>query len=144
MRRAYDARSVYGACAAAAEVTGNMAVWGSLGRLIWLRPSVAAACAPHRTLISAFRNSNQTDVPSSGCGILSRTLPTNWSLLSVRTKTRGMEYQPSFTKRRRTHGWIRRISTKGGIEVILRRMLKGRKSLTVDRTEADYNRSRFY
>uniref|UniRef100_A0A8C2TFZ4 Large ribosomal subunit protein bL34m n=1 Tax=Coturnix japonica TaxID=93934 RepID=A0A8C2TFZ4_COTJA len=48
----------------------------------------------------------------------------------IRTKARGNNYQPNNRKRKRTHGWIKRISTPAGIEVILRRMLKGRKSLT--------------
>ncbi|XP_068517697.1 large ribosomal subunit protein bL34m [Anas acuta] len=54
----------------------------------------------------------------------------SWSLQQVRLKARGNEYQPNNRKRKRTHGWIKRISTPGGIEVILRRMLKGRKSLS--------------
>ncbi|XP_010892275.2 39S ribosomal protein L34, mitochondrial [Esox lucius] len=53
-----------------------------------------------------------------------------WNYQQVRTKKRGTEYQPKNLKRKRTHGWIKRISTQGGIEVILRRMLKGRKSLS--------------
>ncbi|XP_029929668.1 large ribosomal subunit protein bL34m [Myripristis murdjan] len=53
-----------------------------------------------------------------------------WEYQQVRTRKRGTEYQPKNIKRKRTHGWIKRISTQGGIEVILRRMLKGRKSLT--------------
>uniref|UniRef100_A0A8B9C8F5 Large ribosomal subunit protein bL34m n=1 Tax=Anser brachyrhynchus TaxID=132585 RepID=A0A8B9C8F5_9AVES len=53
-----------------------------------------------------------------------------FSLQQVRTKARGNEYQPNNRKRKRTHGWIKRISTPAGIEVILRRMLKGRKSLS--------------
>ncbi|KAI5624221.1 39S ribosomal protein L34, mitochondrial isoform 1 [Silurus asotus] len=53
-----------------------------------------------------------------------------WHYQQVRTGKRGTEYQPNNIKRKRTHGWIKRISTQGGIEVILRRMLKGRKSLT--------------
>ncbi|KAG7524538.1 39S ribosomal protein L34, mitochondrial [Solea senegalensis] len=48
----------------------------------------------------------------------------------VRTRKRGTEYQPKNIKRKRTHGWIKRLSSQGGIEVILRRMLKGRKSLS--------------
>ncbi|XP_013160107.1 39S ribosomal protein L34, mitochondrial [Falco peregrinus] len=54
----------------------------------------------------------------------------SWNHQQIRTKARGNEYQPNNRKRKRTHGWIKRISTPGGIEVILRRMLKGRKSLT--------------
>ncbi|KAM3937563.1 large ribosomal subunit protein bL34m [Leptodactylus fuscus] len=108
-----------------------MAMWGALGRFITLRAPIPAFCAQHRTFVSLFRGFNQTEVTSSGSGILSRTLPSNLSSLPVRTKKRGMEYQPKFLKRRRTHGWEKRLSTRGGIEVILRRMLKGRKSLTV-------------
>uniref|UniRef100_A0A1A8S7T5 Large ribosomal subunit protein bL34m n=1 Tax=Nothobranchius rachovii TaxID=451742 RepID=A0A1A8S7T5_9TELE len=52
-----------------------------------------------------------------------------WQHQQVRTRKRGTEYQPKNIKRKRTHGWIKRLSTQGGIEVILRRMLKGRKSL---------------
>lgn len=54
----------------------------------------------------------------------------SWQYQQIRTVKRGTEYQPKNIKRKRTHGWIKRISTRGGIEVILRRMLKGRKSLT--------------
>ncbi|KAJ8011297.1 hypothetical protein DPEC_G00056690 [Dallia pectoralis] len=61
-------------------------------------------------------------------GEVFRQLP--WHHQQVRTKKRGTEYQPNNLKRKRTHGWIKRISTQGGIEVILRRMLKGRKSLS--------------
>ncbi|XP_030631523.1 large ribosomal subunit protein bL34m [Chanos chanos] len=64
---------------------------------------------------------------AEGLGIFQQ-LP--WHYQQVRTGKRGTEYQPSNIKRKRTHGWIKRISTRGGIEVILRRMLKGRKSLT--------------
>lgn len=54
----------------------------------------------------------------------------SWQYQQIRTVKRGTEYQPKNIKRKRTHGWIKRISSRGGIEVILRRMLKGRKSLT--------------
>ncbi|XP_062815235.1 large ribosomal subunit protein bL34m [Anolis carolinensis] len=57
-------------------------------------------------------------------------LETPWSCQQIRTKARGNEYQPSNIKRKHKHGWIKRIRTASGIEVILRRMLKGRKSLT--------------
>lgn len=53
-----------------------------------------------------------------------------WQYQQIRTRKRGTEYQPKNIKRKRTHGWIKRVSSQGGIEVILRRMLKGRKSLT--------------
>ncbi|KAE8632565.1 hypothetical protein XENTR_v10001582 [Xenopus tropicalis] len=111
-----------------------MAAMGSLIRLFQIKQAVLPICVQQRTLGILSRTSGMTETHSSswsaGCGILSRALPAHWSLLPVRTKKRGMEYQPKFLKRKRTHGWLKRISTRGGIEVILRRMLKGRKSLT--------------
>ncbi|XP_027767155.1 39S ribosomal protein L34, mitochondrial [Empidonax traillii] len=53
-----------------------------------------------------------------------------WTFQQLRGKARGNEYQPNNWKRKKTHGWTRRISTRGGISIILRRMLKGRKSLS--------------
>ncbi|NXB29030.1 RM34 protein, partial [Eulacestoma nigropectus] len=53
-----------------------------------------------------------------------------WACQQSRGKSRGNEYRPNNWKRKRTHGWIRRISAAGGIAVILRRLLKGRKSLS--------------
>ncbi|KAM9369241.1 large ribosomal subunit protein bL34m [Phaethornis superciliosus] len=77
---------------------------------------------PHRVTLSRlfpFNPSGPGSVPGSP-----------WGLPQLRNRSRGNEYQPNNRKRKRTHGWIRRISTPGGVAVILRRMLKGRKSLT--------------
>lgn len=59
-------------------------------------------------------------------------LPDAWplSLQQARGRARGNEYQPSNIKRKHKHGWVRRLSTPAGVQVILRRMLKGRKSLS--------------
>uniref|UniRef100_UPI0037E78E81 large ribosomal subunit protein bL34m n=1 Tax=Semicossyphus pulcher TaxID=241346 RepID=UPI0037E78E81 len=64
---------------------------------------------------------------AEGSGVFQQ-LP--WQYQQVRTRKRGTEYQPKNIKRKRTHGWIKRLSSQGGIEVLLRRMFKGRKSLS--------------
>lgn len=38
-------------------------------------------------------------------------------------------YQPSNTKRKRTHGYLKRSETKGGLEVLKSRRKKGRWNL---------------
>ncbi|XP_059201118.1 39S ribosomal protein L34, mitochondrial [Centropristis striata] len=102
--------------------TGNLAASGNTHlRLFsnWTLPR--AAVGPQISRCGPL--SSQAE----GSGVFQQ-LP--WQYQQVRTKKRGTEYQPKNLKRKRTHGWIKRLSTKSGIEVILRRMLKGRKSLT--------------
>ncbi|HUU50663.1 MAG TPA: 50S ribosomal protein L34 [Nitrospinota bacterium] len=40
-------------------------------------------------------------------------------------------YQPKKTKRKRTHGFLARMSSRGGVKTIKRRREKGRKRVTV-------------
>ncbi|XP_072296534.1 large ribosomal subunit protein bL34m [Eucyclogobius newberryi] len=74
-----------------------------------------------------FSNAGPLAAHAEGSAIF-RQFP--WQIQQVRTRKRGTEYQPKNIKRKRTHGWIKRCSTRGGVEVLLRRMLKGRKSLS--------------
>ncbi|XP_076837520.1 large ribosomal subunit protein bL34m [Brachyhypopomus gauderio] len=96
---------------------------------------VAYSCGHLRSISSwvmggcSWMDAQQRILPprANGAGVLPSP---PWYQQQVRNRKRGTEYQPNNIKRKRTHGWIKRLSSRGGIEVILRRMLKGRKSLS--------------
>ncbi|KIY74248.1 hypothetical protein CYLTODRAFT_338161, partial [Cylindrobasidium torrendii FP15055 ss-10] len=52
------------------------------------------------------------------------------SLQQLRFKARGNEYQPSQRVRKRRHGFLARLRSKGGRKILERRKAKGRKYLT--------------
>ncbi|RMB89753.1 hypothetical protein DUI87_33768 [Hirundo rustica rustica] len=79
---------------------------------------------------SLLRNPLEPLPKTSNPSVLCRIPVPAWNSQQIRGKARGNEYQPNNWKRKKTHGWIKRIRTPGGIAVILRRMLKGRKSLS--------------
>ncbi|KAM6231869.1 large ribosomal subunit protein bL34m [Spheniscus humboldti] len=93
----------------------------------------AAACPFQLRTASVLSSSLElplrSHLPFEPAGVCPSPAP-SWNRQQIRTKARGNEYQPNNRKRKRTHGWIKRISTPAGIAVILRRMLKGRRSLS--------------
>jgi large subunit ribosomal protein L34 len=50
--------------------------------------------------------------------------------LTIRSVTYGQEYQPSNLKKKRKFGFLQRLKTWGGRNILKRRMLKGRKYLS--------------
>ncbi|XP_078525681.1 large ribosomal subunit protein bL34m [Lissotriton helveticus] len=88
--------------------------------------SRAQRLPPSSSLVSGYPGASERGIFDQSW--FAQLLP--WRMQQVRTRARGNEYQPKNIKRIATHGWLKRISTRGGIEVILRRLIKGRKSLS--------------
>lgn len=65
---------------------------------------------------------------SSGLGAPSTLSP--FALGGVRFRTYGSEYQPSQRVRKRRHGFLARLKSRGGRKTLLRRRLGGRKKLS--------------
>jgi len=58
------------------------------------------------------------------------SLLTRFNLMPMRFRTYGNEYQPSNLVRKRRHGYLKRLSTKAGRNILYRRRMKGRRYLT--------------
>ncbi|KAH0625733.1 hypothetical protein JD844_033944 [Phrynosoma platyrhinos] len=103
------------------------------GRSLLLLQQVAVSAFCRRGIQALFSSAWKPSLRLQESVNALRNLPGSpalWGQQQIRTKARGNEYQPSNIKRKHKHGWIKRIRTASGIEVILRRMLKGRKSLS--------------
>ncbi|KAG6939537.1 mitochondrial ribosomal protein L34, partial [Chelydra serpentina] len=95
-------------------------------------PSLPLAARTLSILSDASRQPLSTSLSFRSAGIF-QSIPRHplpCSIQQIHTNAHWNEYQPKKLKRKRTHGWIKRIRTPSGIEVIPRHMLKGKKSLS--------------
>ncbi|KAG0227505.1 hypothetical protein BGW42_007393 [Actinomortierella wolfii] len=92
-----------------------------------------------RTSFTAITSAS-TQPTSAASTAVTATSPSIFSALTgfrsgfgsnqVRFVTYGREYQPSQRVRKRRHGFLARLKSRGGRKVLQRRMEKGRKSLS--------------
>lgn len=83
--------------------------------------------------LNTFRSTLFSTSLSSSRILLNSIPATRVSLLEVvqiRGAKYGMEYQPNNLKRKRKHGYLKRIRTPGGRKILERRKAKGRKWLS--------------
>lgn len=83
--------------------------------------------------LNTFRSTLFSTSLSSSRILLNNIPATRVSLLEVvqiRGAKYGMEYQPNNLKRKRKHGYLKRIRTPGGRKILERRKAKGRKWLS--------------
>ncbi|BGP04057.1 50S ribosomal protein L34 [Rhodotorula toruloides ATCC 204091] len=99
---------------------------------ILFRPSSAPSfLSPLRPSLSPFSASSPSPASSSS-PILSllASRPAAIAPQQKRFTTYGAEYQPSTLKRKRKHGFLKRLRTKSGRNILRRRFSKGRKYLS--------------
>ncbi|KAG0308904.1 39S ribosomal protein L34, mitochondrial [Dissophora globulifera] len=97
-----------------------------------LRTKLAPVARTQFTAISAAPSpalgvSSQSSIFTSLTGF---RLPSAFGSSQVRFVSYGREYQPSQRVRKRRHGFLARMKSRGGRKVILNRLLKGRKYLS--------------
>lgn len=91
---------------------------------------------PFRTLSTInpcpFSSTSRTSTSTSILSLLSSSTTSsfNSNLGSLRFRSYGAEYQPSQRIRKRRHGFLNRLKSRGGRKILKRRLEKGRRFLT--------------
>ncbi|ORZ22760.1 ribosomal protein L34-domain-containing protein [Lobosporangium transversale] len=103
-----------------------------------LRTKLAPVARTHFTIFSSAPSSAtnlSTITPSSTTNSIYSLLsgfrlPSVFGSSQIRFVTYGREYQPSQRVRKRRHGFLARMKSRGGRKIILNRLQKGRKYLS--------------
>ncbi|KAK7492572.1 hypothetical protein BaRGS_00016238 [Batillaria attramentaria] len=95
-------------------------------------PNFSSSACPQSTVLGARSCGSSSAAISGRCTDLHKSAPLLHPAAPSLTQCRGraeIYYQPSAWKRINKHGIHRKLQTPGGIEVLWRRLLKGRHSL---------------
>ncbi|CAO3564443.1 unnamed protein product [Mortierella alpina] len=98
-----------------------------------LRTKLAPVARTQLTAISAVSSPAAAMMPSSNSVFSALTgfrLPSVFGSSQARFVSYGREYQPSQRVRKRRHGFLARMKSRGGRKIIQNRLLKGRKYLS--------------
>ncbi|KAF9279950.1 hypothetical protein BGZ68_007595 [Mortierella alpina] len=98
-----------------------------------LRTKLAPVARTPLTAISAASSPAAAMMPSTNSVFSALTgfrLPSVFGSSQARFVSYGREYQPSQRVRKRRHGFLARMKSRGGRKIIQNRLLKGRKYLS--------------
>ncbi|KAF9957240.1 hypothetical protein BGZ72_002021 [Mortierella alpina] len=98
-----------------------------------LRTKLAPVARTQLTAISAAPSPAVALMPSTSSVFSALTgfrLPSVFGSSQARFVSYGREYQPSQRVRKRRHGFLARMKSRGGRKIIQNRLLKGRKYLS--------------